>query len=260
MIHKTAVINPSAKLGNNVSVGPYTTIDADTVIGDNCVIGPRVSIMPYTTVGSGCRIHSGAVIGDLPQDFSFKECESFVAIGDNCIIREGVTIQRGTKPGTTTSMGNNCMLMVYSHLAHNAKVGNDVVIANNSALGGYAELGDRAFVSAFVGIHQFCKVGRLAMIGGIASISKDVLPYSMIATNAANKLVGMNIVGIRRAGITAEERRMIKQAFKLLFYSGLNLDDAVVKIKNILPGTLADELCGFIESSTRGLCRPDPAG
>ena len=256
MIHKTAIIDPAAKLGENISIGPYTTIEANTTIGDNSIIGPRVSIMPYTTIGKNCKIHAGAIIGDLPQDNSFRECESFVRIGDNNIIREGVTIQRGATPNSITSVGNNCMLMVYSHIAHNSKVGNNVIIANNTALGGHVIVEDNVFISAFVGVHQFCKIGRLAMIGGIVSITKDVLPYSMLATNSVGTLQGMNIIGMRRAGIKPEERKNIKQAFKLIFHSDLNLADAMDKVKSVVPATLYTELSDFIKSSTRGLCRP----
>ncbi len=257
MIHKTAIIDPAAKLGKNVTVGPYTTIDADTVIGDNCVIGPRVSIMPYTTIGNGCKIHAGAVIGDLPQDTSFKECESFVKIGDNCILRECVTVQRGDKTNTTTSMGNNCMVMAYSHLGHNAKMANNVIMATHSGLAGHTEVGNNVFISAFVGVHQFCKIGRLAMIGGICSVTKDVLPYSMLATNTPGTLQGMNIVGMRRAGINAEERKNIKQAFKLIFHSDLNLAPAMEEIEKTLPEELSKELADFVANSKRGLCRPN---
>ena len=257
MIHKTAIIDPAAKLGENVSVGPYTTIDADTVIGDNCVIGPRVSVMPYTTIGSGCKIHAGAVLGDLPQDLSYEDCESFVKIGDNCTLRECVTVQRGDKSGTTTSMGNNCMIMAYSHLGHNAKMCNNVIMATHSGLAGHAEVADNVFISSFVGIHQFCKVGRLAMIGGIVSVTKDVLPYSMMANNKLNVLAGMNIVGMRRAGIDAAGRKNIKAAFKLIFHSDLKISDAMAEIEKTLPAELSKELADFVAISKRGLCRPE---
>ncbi len=256
MIHPTALIDPQATLGSDVRVGPFSVIDANVTVGDHGVIGSHVTLMPYTTLGRGCQVHAGAVLGDIPQDTAFEPCVSYVKIGDDCIIREGVTIHRGTKPETTTSLGDGCMLMAYSHLAHNCNVGNRVIMANNAVLGGYVEVGEGVFISSSCGVHQFCKIGRLSMLGGLCGVSKDVLPFSMLDNCTMNAVCGNNVIGMRRAGLGPEVRREIKRAFKIILSSGLNLDDAVAQLQKQIPGPVADEFCAFIAASTRGICRP----
>ncbi|MFC1497036.1 acyl-ACP--UDP-N-acetylglucosamine O-acyltransferase [Verrucomicrobiota bacterium] len=255
MIHKTAVIEPEAELGVNVTVGPFSYIDKDVRIGDGCVIGPHVSILKHTSIGSGCEIHSGAVLGDLPQDTEFEKEESFVSIGSNCIIRECVTVHRGTKTGTTTEIGDECFLMAFSHCAHNVKLARGVILANGALLAGYVEAGERVFISGNVLVHQFVKIGRLAMLGGACGISKDVPPFCTIRPLAANVILGLNVVGMRRAALTPDERKQVKQAFNILYKSGLNVMDATNKIKNTFSSGPALEFCDFIEKSERGICR-----
>jgi UDP-N-acetylglucosamine acyltransferase len=257
MIHATAIIEPGAEIGTDVTVGPYSIIENGAKIGDGCVIGPHVTVMQYTTLGPNCNVHAGAVLGDLPQDLGFGGGESFVKIGTKCVIREGVTIHRATKPGTTTEIGDSCFLMALSHFAHNVKLGNNVIVANSAFLGGYVEVGDRVFISGGVGIHQFVKVGRLAMIGGNGGISKDVPPFCTTKPVELNVVGGMNVVGMRRAGITPQERAQIKEVFKLLYRSGLNTKQAVEKIKAAFTTGPAMEFCSFIEQSKRGICGAD---
>jgi UDP-N-acetylglucosamine acyltransferase len=235
-------------------VGPFSFIESGAKIGDGCIIGAHVNITRYTTLGSGCRVHANAVLGDLPQDLSFKECDSFAKIGSNCIIREGVTVHRGTKPGTATEIGDNCFLMANSHFAHNVRLGNSVIIANGALLGGYVEVGDRAFISANVGIHQFVHVGKLVMVGGNSGLSKDLPPFCIVRSLTFNLVAGMNVIGMRRAGITPEDRAQIKKAFKILYRSGLNVKQALEKMRSDFTSGPAQEFWQFVEQSKRGIC------
>jgi UDP-N-acetylglucosamine acyltransferase len=254
MIHSTAVIEPGAQLGADVEVGPFSYIQRGTQIGDGCRIGPHVCIMRFTSLGAGSRVHSNAVLGDLPQDKAFKDAESWVKIGTNCIIREGVTVHRGTKEGTSTEIGNGCFLMGNAHFAHNVKLGNHVVVANGTLLAGYVSVGDAAFISGNVVVHQFVKIGRLAMLGGMSGISKDVPPFCLVAAKSINKISALNVVGLRRAGMTSEEREQVHKAFHILFQSGLNISQAGEQTRQLFTSGPALELCSFVESSTRGVC------
>lgn len=253
-IHSTAVVDSRALLGRGVTIGPFSTIEDGVEIGDHCVIGAHVTVLRHTALGEGCRIHAGAVLGDLPQDLGFKnDAATYVKIGKRCTIREHVTIHRGTKPGTATEVGDDCFLMAGAHLAHNVKLCDRVIIANGAMLGGYVQVGERTFISGNVGIHQFVKIGRLAMLGGNSGISKDVPPFCMVATVAFNRIAGLNTVGMRRAGLSPADRAVVKDAFRLLYRSGLNVTQAAERIK-ALGSPLALEFSAFIEQSSRGLC------
>lgn len=255
-IHPTAIIDKTAVLGANVTVGPFCVIDHDTRIGDGTVIGPHVVIHPYTSVGPDCRIHAGAVLGDLPQDLAFKKDDvSYVRIGARCTIREGVTIHRGTKPETATVVGDGCFLMANSHLGHNVQLGNLVILANGVLLAGYVQVGDRAFISGNTAVHQFDRIGRLAMVSGNAALSKDVPPFCMVPSARRNRITGMNIVGMRRAGMSPAERKDVKAAFALLFRSGLNTSDAVARILEKFPSGPGREIGEFTAGAKRGICR-----
>lgn len=254
-IHATAVIHPEAKLGNDVWVGPFALIDEHVEIGDGCVIGSHVSILGHTTIGEGCRIHSGAVIGDEPQDLSYKGEVSYVRIGKRCTFREYVTIHRGTKTGSVTAVGDECYLMALVHLAHNVTLGNRVIIANGTLLGGHVEVGDRAFISGAVTVHQFVKIGRLAMVGGAAGLSKDVPPFCLVQSMGRNVVAGLNVVGMRRAGLTPADRQSIKMAFKTLYQSGKNVRQAVEEMKTMFSEGPAGEFVSFIGDARRGICR-----
>lgn len=255
MIHKTAIIDSCAELGNDVEVGPFTVIEADVTIGDGSVIGPNVSIRPYTSIGSHCNIHAGAVLGGIPQDVNFKGDKSFVSIGANCQIREGVTINRGTQTDSVTEIGDDCFLMAFSHFGHNVKLGRKVIVANGALLAGYVEVGDQVFISGNCVLHQFVKVGRLAMLGGGCGISKDVPPFCLVKTLEMNTIAGLNSVGLRRSTLSAKDRQEIKEAFKLLFRSGLNVSHALERIKSAYPSGPAAEISAFIDKSKQGICR-----
>lgn len=256
MIHPTAIIEPGAQLGADVRIGPLAYVAATAVLGDGCVLAPHAVVLDHTTLGAHCTVHSGAVIGDLPQDLSFGGEPSYVVTGDHCTFREGVTIHRGTKPGTTTRIGHRVFMMANTHAAHNCEVGDHVIMANGALLGGYVTVGERAFIGGNVGVHQFCRIGRLAMVGSMAFISKDLPPFCIAPSSQNSFVAGLNLVGLRRAGLNAAQRAQIKQAFSTLYRSGLNTSQARETLRADTGNPFAAEFADFIDRATRGLCRP----
>ena len=260
MIHPTAILEPGAQLGTNVQIGPFSYVAATARIGDGCILGPHAVVLEHTTLGARCKVHSGAVLGDLPQDLSFKNEPSFVVTGDDCIFREGVTIHRGTKPGTSTRIGNRVFMMANAHAAHNVEIGDQVILANGVLLAGYVIVGERCFFGGASAVHQFCHIGRFAMVGGVSTITKDLPPYC-ITPNCANSLVsGLNIIGLRRAGFAAEQRVHIQHAFNTLYRSGLNTTQAEERLRGETDNPFALEFADFLASAKRGLCRPSFEG
>lgn len=254
MIHKTAVIDSEARVEPDVEIGPFCYIGPGVSIAGGSRLGPNVTVVRDTIVGRNCAIHSGAVVGDDPQDKSFDRDESFCTIGDNCVLREGVTVHRGTKAGTRTVIGPDCYLMAFSHVAHNCELGQGVVMANGALLGGYVSVGDGVFISGNTGVHQFVRIGRLAMVGGQSGLSKDLPPFCTLASVSLNRVAGLNVVGMRRAGLGPDERVEIKKAFDLLYRSGLNYQQAPGAIRDRFHGSAAIELADFVEKSERGIC------
>ena len=248
-IHPTACVAPEAKLGANVTVGPFAVIEKDVVIGDNCLIGPHACIMGHTTIGDNTQVHTGAVVGDSPQDVHYNNEVSFVDI--DCIIREYVTIHRGTEEGSHTVIGNHVMLMAFSHVGHNCILEDGVIVANASLLAGRVTVGAKAFVSAGCMIHQFVRVGRLAMIGGSNAIGQDVPPFCLLQTR---EILGVNLVGLRRAEISDKARSALHQAVKIYFFQGLPRIDAVEKIKaEIEMCPELEEFIDFVMTTKRGI-------
>ena len=236
------------------TIHPTAIIEDGAVIGDNAEIGPHAVIFRGVTIGPNCRIHAGAVIGDLPQDLAFEPAESFVRIGADCVVREHVTIHRGTKPGTATIVGDGCYLMVNSHLGHNAHLGNRVIVANGTLLGGYVEIGDGAFVSGNVLIHQFVRIGRLTMLSGGCGIGKDVPPFCTTIGIQRNSIGGLNTIGMKRAGLSPAERAQVKQAFSFLYRSNLNVSQALDRMCQEFADGPAMEIVEFVAGSRRGIC------
>lgn len=253
-IHPSAIVEPGAQLGADVSVGPFAWIASGAQIADGCVIGPHAVIHRFTSLGAGCRVHAGAVLGDLPQDVAFKDAETFVKIGRDCILREGVTVHRGTKPGTATTVGDRCFLMANSHLGHNVQMGDDVILANGVLLAGYVEVGARAFISGNAAVHQFTRIGRLTMVSGCSAISKDVPPFCTSRGASLNRIVGLNVVGMRRAGMTAQDRTTVRAAFKILYRSGRNVKQALEELRRQFPEGPARDFWEFVAASKRGIC------
>jgi len=255
-IHETALVHPGAKLGKNIVIGPYAIIGENVELGDGCIVGPHVVIDGSTKIGNNNKFYHGASIGVEPQDLKFKGEKSFLFIGDDNIFRENVTVSRGTAGGGgETRIGNNNLFMAYSHVAHDCQVGNNVVIANCSALAGHVTVEDRAVIGGLCGIHQFTKVGKLAMIGACSKIVKDVPPFIIADGNPA-RVAGINIVGLRRSGISPEIRDEIKKAYRILYRSNLTIEQAIERMEHELHGTEEiDHFIRFLRNAERGICR-----
>jgi len=253
-IHRTAIVENGARLGADVEVGPFVCIADEVEIGEGCRIGPHVVIHPHTTLGPECRVHAGAVLGDLPQDLAFRDVRSYVHIARGCTIREGVTVHRGTESESVTRVGEGCFLMAFSHVAHNVELGDGVILANGALAAGHAKIGERAFISGNTVIHQFTRLGRLSMLGGGSGVSRDVPPFCSTMPAAANTILGLNVVGMRRAGMTAEERGQVKEAFTVLYRSGLTTPEALALLESHFTEGPGREFLDFVKTSKRGIC------
>jgi len=252
MIHSTAIIHPQAKLDATVQVGPYAVIDRGVELGADCVVGPHVYLTGLTTIGAGNRFHAGCVIGDAPQDLKYKNEPTRLRIGDDNVFREHVTIHRSNKPGTETIVGSHGFFMANSHVAHNCAVGDHVILANGALLAGHAVVQDRAFVSGNCLVHQFTRVGALALMQGGSAISKDLPPFCVALRD--NEMCGLNVVGLRRAGFTAEQRMELKRLYHLLFRGGKNLREAAAGARKDFGGGAAKVLLDFVAEARRGVC------
>ena len=252
MIHPTAVIHPKAKLDSTVSVGPYTVIDEQVEIGPGCKIGPHVYITGVTSIGAQNEFHAGCVIGDAPQDLKYDGKPTRLRIGDKNVFREHFTAHRSTKPGEETVIGSNNFIMQHAHVAHNCVVGNEVIMGGGALLAGHAVVEDRAFISGNCLVHQFTRVGTLAMMQGGAAISKDLPPFTVAAL--VNEICGLNIVGLRRAGFTSEQRLQLKELYRALFRSGKNLGKAVAAAQEKFTSGPARTMLDFVATAKRGVC------
>jgi UDP-N-acetylglucosamine acyltransferase len=252
VIHPTAVIHPQAKLDSTVRVGPYAVIDADVELGADCVVGPHAYLTGVTQIGAGNHFHAGCVIGDAPQDLKYKNQPTHVSIGDHNVFREHVTVNRATTPEGATVVGSHNFLMASAHVAHNCLVGNHVIMANVATLGGHVTVQDRAFISGACLVHQFTRVGMLAMMQGGAAVSKDVPPFT-IATGI-NQICGLNVVGLRRAGFTAEQRLEMKRLYHALFRGGRIFSEAVAAARKSFSSHGANVMLEFIATAKRGVC------
>tara|TARA_Y100000389_G_scaffold204820_1_gene259900 strand:- start:10114 stop:10884 length:771 start_codon:yes stop_codon:yes gene_type:complete len=251
--HKTALINNNAKIGNDVSIGPYSIIDDNVVIGDNTIIYPYVHIKSNTIIGKNNKIFQGAVLGEDPQDLKYGGEKTFLEIGDNNTIRENCTLNKGTSHSNKTVIGSNCLLMAYVHIAHDCILDDKVILANGVQLGGHVEIGYHATVGGMTPVHQFCKVGEHSFIGGGRIALQDIPPY-ILATGEPLQYAGINSVGLRRRGFSIDVRNNIKKAYKLIYKSNLNVKQAMLAIKENLK--LTDEINKiliFLKDSDRGL-------
>lgn len=253
-IHPTAIVDPGAQIGSDVEIGPYSIVGPSVTIGTGSTIQSHVVIEGEVVIGQKTLIGHGAIIGAPPQDISFSpERKTSVVIGNDNVIREYCTIHRGTAEGTATKIGDNNFLMAGAHIGHNCEIGNNVTIANNCLLAGYVRVDDQAFLGGGSTFHQHMRVGRLVMVQGSSAFGKDLPPFTLAAER--NSVMGINSVGLKRAGFSAQDRNEIKEAFKLIYLSGLNLSQALEKAAPMKVGAAAREFFDFIEEAKkRGLC------
>jgi UDP-N-acetylglucosamine acyltransferase len=257
-VHPTAVVSPDAEILEGVTVGPYAVVEAGAIVGRLVTLDAHVVIKGCVVLGEECQVHAGAVIGGDPQDLSFdRSIPSEVHIGDRTILREHVTVHRATTPGGATRVGEDCLLMGSSHVAHDAVVGDHVVLCNSALVAGHVTIGDRAFISGNSVIHQFARVGRVVMLSGASGIGRDVGPFLTVA--GRSDIVGINAVGMRRAGINAPARARVKDAYRRLF--GVPTLDEGRELVRLLGSGFPEvqDILEFFSDSRRGFSRP-PAG
>jgi len=244
-------------LDAGVRIGPYSFIGEKVSIHKNTKIEANAFIDGLTEIGENCHFSPYSSIGTEPQDITYKGEDTLVKIGDRNIFREFMTVNRGTvKGGGQTVVGNDNYFMAYSHIGHDCFVGNENIFINAASLGGHVTVQDFTTVGAYSGIHQFCRIGKHAFIGGLAGVAQDVFPFSRVAGSRPCLLLGLNAIGLRRRGFSKERIKVIKDIFKIFFYSDLNTAQAKDKIKNkIPPGEDRDEIINFIQSSQRGIIK-----
>jgi UDP-N-acetylglucosamine acyltransferase len=252
MIHPTAIIHPKARVDATVEVGPYAVIDAGVTVGPGCTLGPHAYLTGVTEIGARNQFHSGCVIGGAPQDLKYKGEPTRLRIGDENVFREHVTVNRATEMGGETVVGSNNLLMAGVHVAHNCVLGNRIIMANGAILAGHVVVGDRAVISGSCLVHQFVRIGTLSMMQGGTAVSQDLPPYTV--AHSVNKLCGLNIIGLRRAGISAEDRLELKKAYRTLFREGRHLKEAVAAGLAEFKGAPARTLLEFVTGSERGIC------
>jgi UDP-N-acetylglucosamine acyltransferase len=257
MIHPTAIIDSKAEISEGVEIGPYSVIEKNVLIGEGTKIGPHVVIREGTYIGKQCQISQFASIGEAPQSVGYKGEKTFLQIGDHNIIREFVTLHRGTiKGGGKTVIGNENFLMAYSHVAHDCQIGNQVVMANGATLAGHILIEDFAIIGGLSAIHQFCRVGTYAIVGGLTGVLLDIPPYTKAQGDIA-KLFGLNTIGLKRANFSEETLRALKKAYRIIFRSSLTLEKAMKRVveDEISQTPEVQHFLQFIQCSKRGITR-----
>ena len=248
-------INSGARIGANVEIGPFTTIDDNVEIGDGCHIGSNVTILSGARIGKNVTIFPGAVISAIPQDLKFRGEDTQAYIGDNTVLRECVTVNRGTAAKGRTVVGSNCLIMAYSHVAHDCIIGNNVIISNASQLAGEVEVDDFAVSGGGSLVHQFCHIGTHVMLQGGALVNKDIPPFVKAAREPIS-YTGINTIGLHRRGFSAEAVARIQDIYRMIYASGLNVTDAVTRVEEeVEPSAERDIIINFIRNSQRGIIR-----
>ena len=252
-IHNTSIVSCNANIHQDVSIGPFCIIEGNVTIDKGTEIKPYVQIKSNTKIGKNNIIHQGSIIGEDPQDLKYNSEETFLEIGDNNTIREFCTINRGTVHSYKTVIGSNCLFMAYVHVAHDCIIADKVILANGVQLGGHVEVGYHATIGGMSPVHQFCRIGAHSFIGGHRIALQDVPPY-ILATGEPLQFAGLNNIGLRRRGFRSSDRAKIKSAYKLIYKSKYNINDALKKIKDDIDITSEiTNIINFIESSDRGL-------
>ncbi|HEX8144638.1 MAG TPA: acyl-ACP--UDP-N-acetylglucosamine O-acyltransferase [Pyrinomonadaceae bacterium] len=253
-IHPTAVVSPHAEIGPEVRVGPYVLIEDDVFVGEGCELASHAVVKRFTTLGRRNRVYEHAVLGGLPQDVKFRDEASRLVIGDDNLIREGVTLHRASGEGEETRLGSRNFLMIGTHVAHNCTVGDDNIFANGVALAGHITVEDHVFLSNNVGCHQFVRLGRYAMVGGKSKIVQDVLPFFTTDGNPA-RVRGLNAVGLRRGGFTGTERLLLREAYRILLGPGGGGLEERLRELEALDNEHVRHLVNFVRGSRRGFTR-----
>lgn len=251
-IHPLALVDPEARLGADVSIGPFSIVEAGVEIGDRCVLESRVVVKQGTILGSDNHVFEGAVLGGLPQHVRVPARTGQVRIGSHNTLRENVTVHRALEPDHTTTIGDHNLLMVAAHIAHDCRVGDQTIFANNAMLAGHVTVEDRAFLSGNVAVHQFCRVGQLAMVGGLARVVKDVPPF-MLVDGGTNYVVGLNTVGLRRNGFGSDDLIQLKAAYRAIYRRGLTWSEILQRLAAEFTVGPAAALAPFLAASKRGI-------
>ena len=256
-VHATAIVHESARIDDSAEVGPYTVIGPETVIGPGCRVGPHC-VVEFATLGRENRLVANCFVGTPPQDFKYAGEPTRLIMGDRNMVREGATLHRGTKATGETRIGSGCLFMALSHVAHDCRIGDGVIMANATGLAGHVEIGSGAVLSSLIGVHQFVRIGRLAMISAGSMVGKDIPPFCLAQGDRAG-LRGLNIVGLRRSGLTPQRIRAVKSAYASLFGAGLLLEEAVAQLRAAPTTPEVTELLDFISQGKRGIMRPKAA-
>jgi UDP-N-acetylglucosamine acyltransferase len=255
MSHKLTNIHPNAKLGNNVIVEPFATIEADVVIGDNCWIGPNAVIHNGARIGNNVKIFPSAVISGLPQDLKFNGEQTTCEIGDNTTIREFVTINRGTEDRWKTKVGKNCLIMAYVHLAHDCFIGDNCILSNATQMAGHVTVDDFSIFGGTCAVHQFSKIGAHVMIGGGSLVRKDIPPF-VKAGREPISYSGVNVVGLRRRGFDNDKIGRIQDIYRVIYQKGLNTAKAIIEVESSFDiSPERDDILNFIKNSERGIMK-----
>jgi len=252
-IHPTAVVDSKARIGDNVTIGPYCVVREDVVIADDCEIRSHVYLDNGTRLGRGVRVYSGAVLGTEPQDLKYQGEKTYLEVGDHTIIREFVTLNRGTTYHNKTEIGSNCLIMAYAHVAHDCIIGDNVIIANAVNMGGHVVIEEFVGIGGLTAIHQFVRIGAHSYVGGGLRVSKDIPPY-ILAMGEPLRYGGTNFVGLSRRGFSKEQLRAIKRAYRYIYQSKLPLKEALVKIRDELSNSReVQKILEFLQNSERGI-------
>jgi UDP-N-acetylglucosamine acyltransferase len=238
-------------LGEGVTIGPFAVVEPGAVIGDNSSLASRVTVRTGTTLGRGNLVCEGAVLGGMPQHLHVPDAPGRLVIGDGNVIRENVTVHRAMDADKTTRIGNFCLLMVGAHVAHDCTLGDNVILTNNALLAGHVSVADRAYLSGAVAVHQFCRIGRLTMVGGLARVRQDVPPFVTV-DGGTTMVVGLNRIGLRRAGFTPDETRQLKAAYRTIYRSALPWDEMLDKLASEFTSGPAAEFAAFFADGSRG--------
>jgi UDP-N-acetylglucosamine acyltransferase len=255
MIHETAIVHRDAEIGEDVEIGPYCVVENGVRIGNRTRLLAHVVVHEGTEIGEDCLIGPFSCLGGPPQDITYRGEKTRLVIGDRNVLREYVTMNRGTRGGGgVTRVGNDNFFMAYVHIAHDCQVGSHVIMANCATLAGHVQVEDYAVFSGLCAVHQFCRVGRYAFISGMTGVPKDVPPF-VIAAGVRAKLYGLNLVGLERHGFKKEEISLLKKAYRLIFRSTLPLSTSLKIVEEQIKSPYVEEFIGFIRSSKRGICR-----